>query len=709
MALTIGEIRGLLAGSRDQLRDRGFDVLAGIAAVAADQDEGVSRELLIRALDRREDFDGAAPMLDALVRHHGLYPYLHDPDQLGTADRIAYEVHRPVGTDDLVFHAEQADVYRLLADGHNIVLSAPTSFGKSLIMDGLIATGRYRKIMLVVPTIALMDETRRRLTQRFRDQYKIITHPSQAPADRTIYVLTQERVLDIPDDRFPEVDFFAIDEFYKLDASHDEDRAVLLNQAFHRLHATGAQFYLLGPNIDALTADVRGRLEFQFICTDFQTVALDTEIHRVTKDHLQAAVVQRCADLSGPTLLYVRSPKRAREVAGWLLEAGLGGAGDDLDGAAEWVARTYHPDWLVARALKNGIGIHHGRMPRALAHHVVRLFNSGALPWLVVTSTLIEGVNTVAENVVIVDNKLATKNLDFFTYNNIRGRSGRMFKHFIGKVIVYGAPPAAQAKIVDIPAYSQSPDTPTSLLIQLPWDELTPGSRDRVERFYRQDAVSLDAIRSAAGVDPQTVVDIAETLHEDPRRWSSQLAWGGRPTYEQLRTLCQFVYRLSGTRGRRGGVSSADQLATRLDILRRSEGDVRTMVEAQMEYSRAEPDEAVEDVLDFLRHWPGHLFPRLVMTLQSITEDVLPRYGLPTGDYGHYAGAVEAQFRPPVLTTLEEYGLPAPLALRLLRHLPRLRGIAQLDDLLAELRRLRQIPGLTPFEQEMLDDTIRGL
>ncbi|HEV8529538.1 MAG TPA: DEAD/DEAH box helicase, partial [Actinomycetes bacterium] len=373
MALTIAEIRDLLASPPDPLRERAFDVLAGIAATASEQPEGMSRELLIRALDRREDFDGTAPMLDALVRHHGLYPYLADPDELGTADRIAYEVHRPVGTDDLVFHAEQAQVYRLLADGHNVVLSAPTSFGKSLIIDGVIATGRYRTVILVVPTIALIDETRRRLTQRFRDTYKIITHPSQVPADRTIYVLTQERVLDIPNDRFPEVDFFAIDEFYKLDSSHDEDRAVLLNQAFHRLHATGAQFYLLGPNIDALTADVRGRLEFQFICTDFQTVALDTEIHRVAKHDLQPAVVRRCADLSGPTLLYVRSPKRAREVAGWLLEGGLGRPEDDLDGAAEWVARTYHPDWLVARALKNGIGIHHGRIPRALAHHVVRL------------------------------------------------------------------------------------------------------------------------------------------------------------------------------------------------------------------------------------------------------------------------------------------------------------------------------------------------
>jgi hypothetical protein len=36
------------------------------------------------------------------------------------------------------------------------------------------------------------------------------------------------------------------------------------------------------------------------------------------------------------------------------------------------------------------------------------------------------------------------------------------------EIIVYGEPPPARTKIVDIPAYSQGPDTPISLLIQLP-------------------------------------------------------------------------------------------------------------------------------------------------------------------------------------------------------------------------------------------------
>jgi hypothetical protein len=536
-----------------------------------------------------------------------------------------------------------------------------------------------------------------------------VTHPGQPHGEKTIYVLTQERLLDIPAERFPQVDFFAIDEFYKLDSSNNEDRAVLLNQTFHRLHASGAQFYLLGPNIDRLTSGLTARLDFQFIRTDFQTVALDTEIHRVGKGQLREALTERCLALTGPTLLYVRSPKRAREVAGWLLSANIASPSKEIADAADWVAATYHPQWLVAKALRQGIGIHHGRMPRALAHHMVRLFNEGRLPWLIVTSTLIEGVNTIAQNVIIVDNKVATRNLDFFTYSNIRGRSGRMFKHFVGKVIMYGDPPASTTKTVDIPAYSQGPNTPTSLLIQLPWNELTPNSRERLLPYYQQNFVSLDTIRAASGIDPEAIVRVAAKLHSNPSYWSTKLSWSGLPTYDELRTVCDLVYELHGQRGMRNGVSSGNQLAARLGILRQHHGQISPMAAQQMSFNGTGPDEAVEDVLDFIRQWSGHLFPRLLMTVQSIADDVLRRYDLPAGDYRYYAASVEAQFRPPILTVLEEYGLPAPLTNRLLHLLPPLETMSRLDEVLTALRQIGEVRGLSRFEHEMLQDAIAGL
>lgn len=88
----------------------------------------------------------------------------------------------------------------------------------------------YRNIVIVVPTLALLDETRRRLTQ-YSDQYKIITHSTQNPAERNIFVHTQERVVD--NEHIQNADFFVIDEFYKLDPVEDSERAQTLNLAFH--------------------------------------------------------------------------------------------------------------------------------------------------------------------------------------------------------------------------------------------------------------------------------------------------------------------------------------------------------------------------------------------------------------------------------------------------------------------------------------------
>src|SRR5690606_24008010 len=138
-------------------------------------------------------------------------------------------------------------IYRRILAGENIVLSAPTSFGKSAIIDAVISAGLYKNIVIVVPTLALIDETRRRLSV-LRGDYKLVTHLSQAPSERNIFIFTAERTVAYR--QLPRVDFFVIDEFYKLDAlKEDEERTVALNVAFYRLLKDEAQFYLLGPNI----------------------------------------------------------------------------------------------------------------------------------------------------------------------------------------------------------------------------------------------------------------------------------------------------------------------------------------------------------------------------------------------------------------------------------------------------------------------------
>ncbi len=45
----------------------------------------------------------------------------------------------------------------------NLIVSAPTSFGKSLLIEDIVASRKYKNIVIIQPTLALLDETRKKL------------------------------------------------------------------------------------------------------------------------------------------------------------------------------------------------------------------------------------------------------------------------------------------------------------------------------------------------------------------------------------------------------------------------------------------------------------------------------------------------------------------------------------------------------------------
>lgn len=78
---------------------------------------------------------------------------------------------------------------------------------------------------------------------------------------------------------------------------------------------------------------------------------------------------------------------------------------DDSSEFAEWLKSNIGKNSFLSEAVKYGFGVHHGRIPRAIASRMVRLFDQQKLPVLLCTSTLIEGVNTAAKTVMIFDKK----------------------------------------------------------------------------------------------------------------------------------------------------------------------------------------------------------------------------------------------------------------------------------------------------------------
>lgn len=116
------------------------------------------------------------PLINHLIREVGLYPYMN-PQTANWEDRFAYEAFKVnIGEEEkCTLHLDQSLVLKRLLSGDSIAVSAPTSFGKSFIIDAYIAIKRPNIVVDIVPTVALADETRRRLTHKFGAEYKIIT------------------------------------------------------------------------------------------------------------------------------------------------------------------------------------------------------------------------------------------------------------------------------------------------------------------------------------------------------------------------------------------------------------------------------------------------------------------------------------------------------------------------------------------------------
>ncbi len=693
-----------------------FDILRLISELALDPNaQADSRDLLLRALDRRADFGNLSEVLDHLVITSGLSPYAAADRvvDLPTGAAIAYESHRPESLSEsgVVFNRLQAEVYRRLYSGQNVILSAPTSFGKSYVVEALVASRKWKNIIVIVPTIALIDEVRRRLA-RYANEYTLVTHPTQLLSERNLVVATQERLTDL-DLTSIRVDLFILDEFYKLnEQSRDSSRRDILNGILGDLYRSGAQFYLTGPNIDGLSEAVPEEFSAAFLSTRFRTVAVNYYEESVRNGESEEEALQRVTtQFPGPTLIYCQSKNRTREAATWLMRQRQSPAQPAALDLAAWAAETYDPDWTVARALAHGIGVHNAAVPRALAHAMVRLFNEGALTHLVCTSTLIEGVNTAAKNVIVLDSRIDRRPLDYFTYANISGRAGRSFRNFVGNVISFAPPPAKDDDVlVDVPVLSQSSNATLSTLLSIPADELSPRASDRLRPVFEQDWVDVDVLRQNRGISPEEQIAMAERITNLTPRERADLLWSGFPTSGQLQAASQYILDLTHPSAR--GRMNARMLNARLRVLEASRGSVPEQVESYWRSTRwmfSTRDDAVEEVLGFMRSWAGHQVPRKLTALQRIVNDVHGRMRQPRVNYRAYASQVEGFFLAPFLVALEEYGLPYQTALKLQQF--GLRG-SSLNEMLASLRIVARGPGvgiLTDAERAMLSDTLSGL
>ncbi|CAG9239495.1 DEAD/DEAH box helicase [Paraburkholderia caribensis] len=634
-----------------------FDTCVQINDFFESNREADGRNALIQLLDFMErEAIPYSELVNRMIRRSGLYPYL----KTATAnwqDRYAYEAFKvDVGLNEPVtLHREQSSVLRKLLEGENLAVSAPTSFGKSFIIDAYISIKKPKNVLIIVPTLALTDETRRRLQQKFSDRYRIITTSDVELGERNILVFPQERAIGYAD-AVEAVDLLVIDEFYKASPKFDRERSPALLRAILKLGERAKQKYFLAPNISALKESLFTK-GMEFLSVNFNTVFL--EKHELYKElgrneELKSKfLLQLLAATDAKTLVYAATYSNISALSNLFIDELPVLNNERLRFFENWLSKNYSKNWYLTHLVRRGVGVHNGQLHRSLSQIQIRLFEEQTgLNTLISTSSIIEGVNTSAQNVVVWSNKKGGRGnpkLDDFTYKNIIGRGGRMFRHFIGQIYLLEEPPASSATQLEL---SFTDELLGSIDEEKYSQELTKEQIAKVVAYKSEMRVMLGEGGLAELIDGNTlqtsdsdlIKEIAFSIYKNPSEWNGL----GYLNSENPEDWSRLLYKLIRLRPDVWGVEYRKVVGF-VKII--SGNWTRTIPELVAELN--EIDVGIEDFFKLERaitHNLASLVGDLNILYKKITQSDV--------DVSSFAAKISFAFLPPNVFRLEEYGLP---------------------------------------------------
>ena len=393
-------------------------------------------------------------------------------------------------TQRTLLHRYQWDVLNRFSVGqrNRVFLSATTSFGKTFLVYEVIRKMGYNNIALIFPTISLLSENLFKVYTDeeytwIKENYKIHTLSDvQELGEKNVLMYTPERYLSFLDKSVGmDLDFVFVDEVYKLDNSfiidevaQENERDIAYRLALHELlknDTTDALLvgpYMVFPNVvgNQLSSFKTFLSHYGFSIENYNDYDIVSKIEVPIKTAKRIEVgdefaltfrgdgktdrvielVKQLVERDENAIIYCNQKAKTEQWAKALITAQgvlpqvqdgrLGRLVSHIEGL---FAERKGSQWIVTKALKQGVGIHHGLVPKYLQQEIISLFNQNVLKVLICTTTITEGVNTIAKNMIVLSGKKGTKDLKKFDAQNIEGRAGRFMKHYQGRVFVMDA------------------------------------------------------------------------------------------------------------------------------------------------------------------------------------------------------------------------------------------------------------------------------
>jgi len=378
---------------------------------------------------------GVPQYFDLLIKTKGLSDF-RDFSNLLSFSTLTKEASMFIDKDTKV-HVFQKNIIDgfVIGEKNRFIMSAPTSFGKTFIIYHLIEKMKYQNVVLIFPTISLLSENLQRiisLTEKGHlNEYKILTLSEEKICDtKNILIFTPERFMTFVDKNLDfNFEFFFMDEIYKIDnefiidngeseSLEENSRDIAFRIALEMGVLRTKDVLLAGPFLEYDESYTFGNFtkDNSFTAVNYNDIELVMKKRILYKDLKKSSFDN--LDFSGKvgksisekiaiilrqvkedeTIVYCSMKYLAEDYALKIASESIFQVktSDRFQKLISHLESNYTSEWCLVRCLKQGVGIHHGTIPKYIQREIIRLFNEGIIKCLFSTTTITEGVNTTA-------------------------------------------------------------------------------------------------------------------------------------------------------------------------------------------------------------------------------------------------------------------------------------------------------------------------
>jgi superfamily II DNA/RNA helicase len=378
----------------------------------------------------------------------------------------------------------QHELFSALEETPTISASAPTSAGKSFVLSLDIIRRLKRQefcsVVYIVPTRALIRQVMLAIIKQLNAAglQSVPVRCVPVPIDRKkavqgiVYVLTQERLMSLlhSEEGTPWIDALIIDEAQGV---KDGARGVLLHSAIDAVlklfpkanvlfasPMTKNPEYLLNlfernslgrvlleehspvsQNLILVNAVRAKRVKFQLLACngilDLGERLLDFNFNSSGVYERRAKFARAITKEDDCTIIYANRASDTERFAAAVIE-GIEDppeVDEEIQEFIDFLKEHIHEQYGLIRMLRHRVAFHYGFMPSNVRSRIEDLFAADKLKFMCCTSTLLQGVNLPARNLVIENPYRGGGNpMDRGDFLNLAGRAGRLLKEFHGTV-----------------------------------------------------------------------------------------------------------------------------------------------------------------------------------------------------------------------------------------------------------------------------------